>query len=64
MYTESMRRTGAEARERILEAAMDEFALRGVDGARIDRIAKNAGASKERLYVYFGDKQTLFDEAI
>ncbi|MCF1592356.1 TetR family transcriptional regulator [Streptomyces muensis] len=59
-----MRRTGAEARQRILEAARDEFTRHGVDGARIDRIARNAGASKERLYAYFGDKQALFDEAV
>ncbi|MEV7866364.1 TetR family transcriptional regulator [Streptomyces sp. NPDC088124] len=59
-----MRRTGAEARQRILEAAMDEFIRHGVGGARVDRIARNAGASKERLYAYFGDKRTLFDEAV
>jgi AcrR family transcriptional regulator len=33
-------------------------------GARKDRIAKEAGASKERLYAYFGDKQALFDQVI
>ncbi|MEV7085340.1 TetR family transcriptional regulator [Streptomyces sp. NPDC093085] len=59
-----MRRTGAEARQRILEAAIDEFIGHGVGGARIDRIARNAGASKERLYAYFGDKRGLFDEAV
>jgi AcrR family transcriptional regulator len=58
------RRTGAEARQRILDAAIDEFTRYGLDGARIDRIARTAGASKERLYAYFGDKQRLFDEAI
>lgn len=58
------RRTGAEARQRILDAAVDEFVRYGVDGARIDRIARVAGASKERLYAYFGDKQGLFDEAM
>ncbi|MFF3371411.1 TetR family transcriptional regulator [Streptomyces sp. NPDC002680] len=59
-----MRRTGAEARQRILDAAIDEYARHGADGARIDRIAQTAGASKERLYAYFGDKQGLFDEAV
>ena len=29
-------------------------------GARVDRIASAASASKERLYSYFGDKRTLF----
>jgi AcrR family transcriptional regulator len=43
---------------------MEEFTRHGADGARIDRIARKAGASKERLYAYFGDKQGLFDEAV
>ena len=29
-------------------------------GARIDRIAKAAAASKERLYAHFTDKEALF----
>jgi AcrR family transcriptional regulator len=58
------RRTGEEARRRILDAAMAEYTQYGMDGARIDRIARTAGASKERLYAYFGDKQRLFEEAI
>ncbi len=45
-----------------MSAAEAEFARHGLTGARIDRIAAQAGASKERLYVYFGDKQGLFDE--
>jgi AcrR family transcriptional regulator len=59
-----MRRSAAQARTSILRAAAAEFAHYGVTGARIDRIAKDAGASKERLYAYFGDKQSLFDEVI
>lgn len=59
-----MRRSAQEAAARILEAAEAEFVQVGVTGARIDRIAKEAGASKERLYAYFGDKQGLFDEVI
>lgn len=59
-----MRRTGEDARARVLEAARAEFARYGLNGARIDRIAKSAGASKERLYAYFDSKETLFNEAI
>jgi len=43
-----------------LTAARSEFAQYGLAGARIDRIAKAADASKERLYAHFGDKETLF----
>jgi AcrR family transcriptional regulator len=47
-------------KQRILDAAREEFAVHGLAGARIDRIASSANASKERLYAYFGDKVALF----
>ncbi|ANF32525.1 hypothetical protein A0130_13375 [Leifsonia xyli] len=47
-------------RKRILEAARAEFAQYGFGGGRIDRIAVGAGANKERIYAYFGDKRALF----
>ncbi|MFB2554419.1 TetR family transcriptional regulator [Herbiconiux liangxiaofengii] len=58
------RRSEQQARVDILAAAEAEFIRLGATGARIDRIAKDAGASKERLYAYFGGKQGLFDEVI
>jgi AcrR family transcriptional regulator len=64
LYPGVVRRTGEKARADVLRAAEAELALHGVAGARIDRIAKAAGVSKERLYAYFGDKQGLFDEVI
>jgi AcrR family transcriptional regulator len=45
----------------LLDAATDEFAEHGFAGARIDRIADQAGANKRLIYVYFGDKNVLFD---
>jgi AcrR family transcriptional regulator len=47
-------------RARILEAATGEFAHHGLAGARVDRIAKQAGANKRMLYYYFGSKEDLF----
>ena len=47
-------------RERILQAAMAEFSAYGVAGARVDRIAKTAGANKNLIYVYFESKEKLF----
>ena len=41
-------------------AAKKEFADRGLAGARINRIAAEASASKERLYAYFPSKESLF----
>ena len=45
-------------------AARAEFAAHGMAGARVDRIAASANASKERLYAYFGDKLALFGAVI
>jgi AcrR family transcriptional regulator len=51
----------AEAtKELILQAAMAEFSAHGIAGARVDRIAKNAGCNKNLIYIYFGNKEALF----
>ncbi|MFF8593870.1 TetR/AcrR family transcriptional regulator [Streptomyces sp. NPDC015220] len=44
----------------ILDAAMEEFSAYGIAGARVDRIARRVGCNKNLLYVYFGNKETLF----
>ena len=50
-----------EATERrIFEAATEEFAERGLAGARIDSIARRAGANKQLIYAYFESKERLF----
>ncbi|WP_416404768.1 TetR/AcrR family transcriptional regulator [Arthrobacter sp. LFS091] len=48
----------------LLSAATTEFCTRGLAGARIDRIAAEAGVNKERIYQYFGNKNALFDAVI
>ncbi|WP_329169308.1 TetR family transcriptional regulator (plasmid) [Streptomyces sp. NBC_01267] len=45
---------------RLLAAAREEFAAHGMAGARVSRIAEQAGANKERIYGYFGSKEKLF----
>ncbi|TFD55248.1 TetR/AcrR family transcriptional regulator [Cryobacterium frigoriphilum] len=55
-----MARDGADTQTRILDAARTEFAAYGLAGARIDRIARSASASKERMYAYYPDKKALF----
>lgn len=57
-------RTTTELRGEILAAARAEFAQYGLAGARIDRIARAASASKERLYAHFGDKEALFRDVV
>lgn len=44
----------------ILAAAVKEFMEKGYSGARINEIAKRAGANKRMLYHYFGDKEALY----
>ncbi|WP_304107558.1 TetR family transcriptional regulator [Mycolicibacterium bacteremicum] len=53
-------RSAPQLRSEILGAARVEFARYGLAGARVDRIARLAHASKERLYAHFGDKEALF----
>jgi AcrR family transcriptional regulator len=55
----------AEARRQaILGAALSVFAERGFDAARLDEVATRAGVAKGTLYLYFKDKQTLFEELV
>jgi AcrR family transcriptional regulator len=52
----------AEAtRQRLLDAAEQEFAARGIAGARVDRIARAAGSNKAQIYHYFASKYGLFE---
>ena len=44
----------------ILAAGEDEFADKGLAGARVDAIAEQAGANKRMLYYYFGSKEDLY----
>ena len=55
-----MVRNAEQTKERILQAALTEFAEHGPAGTTMERIAARAGVNKERLYSYFGDKAALF----
>lgn len=50
----------AATKKRLIDAAFDEFAERGLAGARVDRIAAAASANKQAIYAYFGSKDDLF----
>ena len=58
--TEASPRNPGRTRERILSAALQEFAARGFAGARVDAIARRAAINKRMLYHYFGNKEGLF----
>ncbi len=51
-------------RAAILEAAKEMFVELGYNGVSMDGIAARAGVSKLTVYSHFGDKETLFLEAI
>lgn len=53
-------RNPQRTRQRILAAALKEFAAKGFHGARVDLIASRANINKRMLYHYFGDKEALF----
>ena len=48
----------------ILDAAAEEFAKLGYDGARVDSIAKIAGVNKATLYYRVGDKEELYRRVV
>jgi TetR/AcrR family transcriptional regulator len=53
-----------KTRNVVLAAAVQEFAEKGIAGARIDKIAKRARVNKQALYYHFGDKERLFRAAL
>src|SRR3954469_19424157 len=57
-------RNPQQSQERILLAALEEFAAKGFAGARVDVIARRARINKRMLYHYFGDKEGLFREVL
>jgi AcrR family transcriptional regulator len=54
------RKSAAERREQILEAAIEEFAARGLRGASVEDLARRVGVSQPYVYRLFGTKKDLF----
>ena len=54
----------AERRSAILAAALEEFSGHGFEAARLEDVARRAGVAKGTIYLYFADKETLFQELI
>lgn len=49
---------------RILDAAVDSFAVNGFAGSSLDEIAASAGVTKRTIYTDYGDKAAVFDAAV
>jgi pimeloyl-ACP methyl ester carboxylesterase/AcrR family transcriptional regulator len=63
-YKSSVIERQREKRERIRQAAHNEFCENGFDGASMDRIAARADVSKPTLYQYFGGKDALMEAVL
>jgi TetR/AcrR family transcriptional regulator len=54
----------ARTRDRILKAALGEFAANGLAGARCEEIARRARVNKRMLFYCFGSKEELYREIL
>jgi|CXWL01.1.fsa_nt_gi AcrR family transcriptional regulator len=53
-----------DKRAAILTAALEEFSSAGFAAARLDDVARRAGVAKGTIYLYFRDKDDLFQELV
>jgi TetR/AcrR family transcriptional regulator len=57
-------RDHTRTRQRILDAALAEFAGKGYAGARVREIAQRAAVNTQLISYYFGGKEGLYNEVI
>jgi AcrR family transcriptional regulator len=55
-----LRAQGRETVRRLLEAGLIEFEERGFHGVRVDDVVQRAGISHGTFYLYFSNKEDLF----
>jgi AcrR family transcriptional regulator len=58
------KRSGIETRKRIVDAAMDMFSAKGYAAANMREIAQAAGTSVGGVYLYFRNKEELYQSLI
>lgn len=66
MTTETMQAHSSKqiTLNRLLASARENFALKGLAGARIEDIAREAGVTKQLVYHYYGSKVSLFSTVL
>lgn len=62
--SENFRKISEDKQNKIIEAALIEFAQYGYSEANINKIAERAGVSVGSLYKYFSDKQNLYQTIV
>ena len=55
-----LRKLDDEKRAALIEAAMEEIAANGIEGASYNRIIERSGLSKGAVYYYFENKESLY----
>lgn len=58
------RMTEIPTRQRILDAAIDQFGVRGVDAVSLDEIARSVGVRKQTVLYWFPSKDELVDAVL
>lgn len=53
-----------QRRQAILEAGLDVFGARGFAAARLDDVAEKANVAKGTIYLFFKDKEDLFEQIV
>lgn len=56
--------TEIPTRQRILDAAIDQFGLRGVEAVSLDEIARDVGVRKQTVLYWFPSKDALIDAVL
>jgi len=59
MTASARRPRGESRRKEILEAALQEFSLRGIEAVNVEDVAKRVGCNKSLVYYYFESKDKL-----
>ena len=54
------RRLDEDKRRSLIDAAIEEIAANGMDGASYNRIIERSGLSKGAVYYYFENKESLY----
>lgn len=61
---ELRQRDAERTRAALLDAALEEFAAKGLAGARVSEIADRAGVNKQLISYYFGGKEGLYQALV
>ena len=58
------KRNSRATRDELLAAATEEFAEKGLAGARVEEIAARTATSKHMIYYHFGSKEGLYSAVL